>query len=94
MWSKNLEKTEKTTEVNVPNGKSTQIYHFQKPYEAKHAIGVKHSKRSEFLSREGINKIDLVGQQMDSMRGSRYDSGTCTGFYIQGKPQAVDKLMV
>ena len=70
--------------VNQPTGKSSQTFYFQHPYEAKHAIGKQHTKRLDFESREGIATV----LSLCDYRGSP------GRFVINGKPHAVDALMV
>jgi hypothetical protein len=70
---------------NLPNHKSSQKFVFHHPYEAKHAIGVQHTKRLEFESREGIATVKFVEGMYRSQFGL---------FVIDGKPSAVDRLMV
>ena len=80
LWEKNPVASK--APENAPNGKSCQQFVFQKPWEAKHAIGKQHTKRIEFERREGIATVDF---------SQRYGLFGC--FTIQGKPNAVDKLM-
>ena len=69
---------------NKPNGASYQKYFFTKPWEAKHAIGVQHATRLKFQSREGISKISYNVERVGDTFGY---------FGIEGKPDAVDKVM-
>lgn len=78
------------SEINKPNGKSSQTYYFENPWEAKHALGSKHKKRKEFESREGIMTIEFSsGFGNAAINGNKYGK-----FAIRGKIEAVDKMMI
>ena len=75
---------------NIPTGKSCQKYHFSNRYQAKHAVGVNHKKIAQWLERDGI--ANIVNQTMRVRRGEeKIDHGY---FIIEGKPNAVDQLML
>ena len=75
---------------NKPNGKSSQTYYCVKPWEAKHIAGVGHKKCNEFSSREGISSINSVmGYKYGGPNGIEHGK-----FVINGKPSAVDKVMI
>ena len=74
--------------INKPNGRSSQSFYFTKPYEPKHAIGIKYKKFNEFSSRDGINKIDSFCKYYDK------ETNNYGKFVISGRPNAVDKLMI
>ena len=76
---------------NKPNGKSSQTFYFKNHYEAKHAIGIKHKKRIEFESREGISSVQSLCDYHYSRKENPLHYGR---FVINGKPYAVDALMV
>ena len=75
---------------NKPNGKTSQTFYFTKPYEAKHAIGIKHRKRMEFESREGISSVDSLCDYYSNGQPPNYYGR----FIISGKKNAVDNLMI
>ena len=69
---------------NEPKGNCFQKFFFFKPWEAKHAIGVKHATRLKFEGREGITKISFKVE----------NAGTTFGYFgIHGTPEAVDSVM-
>lgn len=77
-------------EDNKPNGKSSQIYHFKKPWEIKHAVGIQHKKRIEFQSRDGIANVMLTGVKNQGANAV----GDYGRFVINGNPRAVDALIL
>ena len=76
---------------NKPNGKSSQTFYFKNHYEAKHAIGIQHEKRKEFESRDGIKTVISLCDRRYSMKDNPLHYGR---FVINGKPKAVDALMI
>ena len=68
-------------EINKPNGKSSQNFYCEKPWEAKHIAGKQHKKQHEFAATPGISCIT------DSPSGNGV-------FTISGRPAAVDKVKV
>ena len=76
--------------LNVPNHKSSQTYYFTNPYEAKHAIGSRHSKRKEFESREGISSVESLCDYITCGLPPNYYGR----FIIRGQSSAVDNLII
>lgn len=76
---------------NEPTNKSSQTFYFKTHYQAKHAIGKKHQKRLEFQSRPGISTVKSLCDSFYHTSESPSDYGR---FIIDGKPSAVDDLMI
>jgi hypothetical protein len=88
--NENITIINKNMEINKPNGKSSQTFYFMNPWEAKHALGIKHKKRLDFKSREGIATIEFSGGfGNNAVHGNKYGK-----FSIRGKIDAVDKMMI